>query len=559
MESRSGIHRSRRMLLVAAIFATAMATPLVPALADTVTPPPVTVPPTETDFVAPLSFEPFDPALGTLQSLTITLSAAVIGSMGIENTSTLSGSSGELELSAQVSVTPPGDPDTVLAVVSPAAVEVFDLPVFDGVLDFGGTSGLTFAGIDAEQTVTVTLTDPALLAAASGAGSFDLELTAMGTSVANATGGNISTFFLSQAGAVITVIYDYEPVPVGIAVQKQTNGADAEDPFGDDVPRVAPGGDVTWTYTVTNTGGLAVQDVVVVDDQVGAVAGPASGDTDGDGLLGIDEVWVYETSGSAGDLSDTSATTVPGCPDPDGAPRLVYRNVVTVSGTAGGEAVSAEDVSHYCNPFVPPPPGTGMIEVLLTDDVGRDILANGREFDYAVVVANVGDGPMQPDPMVLGWKASDGRYVALAADGDSRVGDCAVEGASLTIDRTLEAGEVVTCLIDVRVVDVSTRTVVAQVSANGVVLDEEPVVVETLLSAISGPPVIVPDVALPVDVLAVSLAASIDSPPAVSPGVLAATGATNNTSGVVLLSFSGVVLGLALLWVGRRLRMRAGP
>jgi hypothetical protein len=462
-----------------------------------------------------------------------------------------------MELSAAVSVTLASDPGTTLTIAAPAVTEVFDLTAFDGTLDFGGTSGTTFADIEEGDTAIQTFTDAATLAAATGSGSFGFLVDAVGTSFADATGGNISTFFLSQAAVTITVTYDYEPVPAGIAVQKQTNGADADDPFGDDVPRVAPGDEVTWTYTVTNTGGLAVEDVLVVDDQIGAVPGPTSGDADGDGMLDPGEAWVFASSGVAEDVGSTSATTVDGCPDPGGTAQRAYRNVVTVSGTAGGEAVTAEDTSHYCNPFEPP--GPGRLAVLLTDDVGDEVLVTGRAFDYAVVVANVGEGPIRPDPMVLGWAGGDGRYVVLAEPDVVREGDCAVAGTSLTIDRALGAGEVVTCLIAVRVVAAWPLSVVAQVSADGVVLDEEPVLVQALSSGTSSPEIILPDSVVPVDVAGVSLAASIDSPPAVAPALLAATGATSNTAGVVLLSIFGVVLGLALVAASRVLRMRAGP
>ena len=49
-----------------------------------------------------------------------------------------------------------------------------------------------------------------------------------------------------------------------ITLQKDTNGADADDPPGTFVPE---GDDVTWTYVVTNTGNVTLSDVEVTDDQ----------------------------------------------------------------------------------------------------------------------------------------------------------------------------------------------------------------------------------------------------------------------------------------------------
>ena len=391
-ESRPG-RAQRRLLVAATVMAVMSAVPLVPARADTVTPPPVDIPPTETDFTQTIAIEQFDPTLGSLQSITLTLTASVTGSMGVENTSVVSGSSGDMELSAALAVASPSDPATTLVVASPASTEVFSLAPFDGDVDFAGTSGVTFADVDAVETATEVLTEPGLLAAATGTGSFDLVVGAVGTSGANATGGNIATFFASQAGATITLTYDYEPIPPEIEVQKATNGVDADDPLVGDVPRLAPGDPVMWTYTVTNLGSVPVADVVVNDDQVGVVAGPASGDVNGDGLLDSGEVWVYEAGGIAEDLADTSATTVDGCPDIDGVLYPTYRNTVTVSATAGGTTITAGDLSHYCNPRTGITVEKATNGVDADDSLGADVprIAPGDPVTWTYVVSNVGD------------------------------------------------------------------------------------------------------------------------------------------------------------------------
>lgn len=54
----------------------------------------------------------------------------------------------------------------------------------------------------------------------------------------------------------------------GIDVEKSTNGQDADLPTG---PFIATGGQVTWRYTVTNTGDVALTNVQLVDDHLGAI------------------------------------------------------------------------------------------------------------------------------------------------------------------------------------------------------------------------------------------------------------------------------------------------
>jgi len=145
------------------------------------------------------------------------------------------------------------------------------------------------------------------------------------------------------------------PAP-GIDIEKLTNGNQADGANDNDVPQIVPGDDVTWTYIVTNTGGVAFafDDVVVTDDQFAAngvvpVFVHGAGTDDGDGFLSPGEVWHYTATLPAEILATTSSgvTIVPGCdPGNTGNTRETYENLGTV--VAGTETDS--DPSHYCNP-----------------------------------------------------------------------------------------------------------------------------------------------------------------------------------------------------------------
>jgi uncharacterized repeat protein (TIGR01451 family) len=109
----------------------------------------------------------------------------------------------------------------------------------------------------------------------------------------------------------------------GIDIEKHTNGQDADAPPG---PSIPAGGAVNWTYYVSNTGDVALTGILVTDDHLGVTPTYVSGD-DGDGVLNVTEIWIYQATGVA----------VPG----------QYANIGTVVGYSGAVQVTDSDPSHY--------------------------------------------------------------------------------------------------------------------------------------------------------------------------------------------------------------------
>ncbi|MCU0873929.1 MAG: DUF11 domain-containing protein, partial [Pirellulaceae bacterium] len=97
-----------------------------------------------------------------------------------------------------------------------------------------------------------------------------------------------------------------------IQIVKLTNGTDNNSPTG---PVVPVGSTVTFTYIVTNTGDLPLANLVVTDDKGVTVSGPApGGDSDGDGLLDVNETWTYTASTIAVPGQYVNNGTVAGTP-----------------------------------------------------------------------------------------------------------------------------------------------------------------------------------------------------------------------------------------------------
>ena len=108
------------------------------------------------------------------------------------------------------------------------------------------------------------------------------------------------------------------PSNPAIDIEKATNGYDADEPTG---PTVAVGSAVEWTYVVSNTGDVALSDILVEDDQGVVVTCPID-------VLAPGESMTCVASGEA--MAGQ------------------YENIARVTGTAAdGTVVSDADASHY--------------------------------------------------------------------------------------------------------------------------------------------------------------------------------------------------------------------
>ncbi len=114
-----------------------------------------------------------------------------------------------------------------------------------------------------------------------------------------------------------------EEINPKIDIEKHTNGEDADEPPG---PKITIGGEVVWTYIVTNTGNVPLANIVVTDDQ-GVTPVYKEGDTNNNGVLDLTETWIYTATGTA----------IAG----------QYANVGKVTGTYEEQEVTDEDPSHY--------------------------------------------------------------------------------------------------------------------------------------------------------------------------------------------------------------------
>jgi len=125
---------------------------------------------------------------------------------------------------------------------------------------------------------------------------------------------------MTRAGTPATISAQAAPSSTGISIVKKTNGADANDPNGADVPNIKPGDPVTWTYIVTNTGSthVAKADVKVTDNTTGVTPTFSSEQSgNGDQIFDPGEVWIYTATGTALDLTQSPPAGTNTQPNPD--------------------------------------------------------------------------------------------------------------------------------------------------------------------------------------------------------------------------------------------------
>ncbi len=153
-------------------------------------------------------------------------------------------------------------------------------------------------------------------------GAIQLELTASSVAMDGLV-SNLDVLGLDNQAAD----FANEPPTPEIDVEKLTNGNQADNATDADVPIVAPGSTVVWTYQVSNPGTVNMTTVSLIDNQIGPITNLISGDN-GNLILEPGEVWIYQAMGTA--IQGT------------------YSNEAMVTGSAAGTASATDtDTSHY--------------------------------------------------------------------------------------------------------------------------------------------------------------------------------------------------------------------
>ncbi len=150
------------------------------------------------------SFNAFNPALGQLIEVEILLTGRITSQIRSENldpaSALITGNvSGNIHLTA---------PRATTSLTATADAQSFNAAAYDGLTDYAGTSGITFATRTATGSTTLRITNAADLAHYLGTGTLSLDLLLQATSN-SAGGGNLLTQVSSSGSADITITYKY--------------------------------------------------------------------------------------------------------------------------------------------------------------------------------------------------------------------------------------------------------------------------------------------------------------------------------------------------------------
>lgn len=167
-----------------------------------------TIPTMTTSWTDSVTVPLFDPALGVLTGVEFWMTGSIDGSAAYESLDAASAMI-TTTFSADMTLDLPGaSPDLE---VTPMTATMTMATAFDGTIDFGGTSGMTFDMLMASG-MEHTLVNPADFALYIGPGDLTLPVEAIGSSTGTGA-GNLLLQFMQQADAEVTVRYTYAVVP----------------------------------------------------------------------------------------------------------------------------------------------------------------------------------------------------------------------------------------------------------------------------------------------------------------------------------------------------------
>jgi hypothetical protein len=167
--------------------------------------------PTTTNWSHVFTLDGFDTLGGTRQltSAVLTFTGDIFSAMKVES---LDASATTVTATAQGNITFSGIPNSAPNVILlPLLSSSIGLTAFDGVFDFGGTSGNNFGTLHASDVGSKTFSLPVDLSFFTGTPSFNLSASTIASSGFTGS-GNLASYITTTGGASVGIAYSWVPV-----------------------------------------------------------------------------------------------------------------------------------------------------------------------------------------------------------------------------------------------------------------------------------------------------------------------------------------------------------
>ena len=180
----------------------------------------VTIPLTDTSYVQDVFLNLFDPTLGHLQSVKVTVTGQLAGGWKYENTnpsksSTAFSAGFSLDQVLEVTNVTMGGQSylNLSAATTTNALAIPVMPKYDGITDGAGTSGATISSVNTSKTQVVVFNTAPTLAPFIGLGTTDFQVSAdeSDSTTAHSRPANFWLGTDSQGAAIIDIQYTYTP------------------------------------------------------------------------------------------------------------------------------------------------------------------------------------------------------------------------------------------------------------------------------------------------------------------------------------------------------------
>jgi uncharacterized repeat protein (TIGR01451 family) len=305
--------------------------------------------------------------------------------------------------------TAPGSTTATLTVIKDVIGGAEDAADFEMHVTSSGTdvAGSPALGAGSPGTTYTLAPGPYAVSETAAAGFTDSGYTATySSSDPDSSGGNIT--LVSGENATVTITNTYTPTSV-------SNGGGGGHSYYSPLinvvkipsPLVLPaaGGTVTYTYTVTNPGDVALSNVSVTDNKVSPVT-YVSGDVNGDNLLEPGETWIYTgTANLAATTTDTATAT--GSANGLTTTDIAYATVVVTppgssNGGGGGNAYYPPliNVVKIPSPLVLPAAGGTVTYTYTVTNPGDVALSNVSVTDNEVSPVTYVSGDVNGDNLL---------------------------------------------------------------------------------------------------------------------------------------------------------------